>query len=464
LIATRALLAAVLVSATAALSVPARGQTLIVPLTGKRHRTIDAATLFHTLFGDFFLEDDATTYVQTGDIPAMWLRDSAAQTIPYVRFEPFFPVLKERTTGVIEREAREIAIDPYANAFRANYAVFERKWEVDSLAWPVLLAWVYWRTTGDAAIFTGNLHKAFELVVSTYECEERHAQCSRYSYPRGTFAAPEFNQNAGLIWSAFRPSDDAVHYRFNIPQNAIAVVALRDLATMARTAYGDGALAERADALAQRVDAGIAMYGRVYDARYGWLYVYETDGFGRDLLMDDANVPDLLSLPYLGWCSAYDPTYVNTRNFVLSRNNPYFYSGRYAEGLGSPHTPAGNIWPLGIITRALTSTSTLEVATAVTTLAQTDSETPGLIHESFYADGYWRYTRSDFGWANALYAELIFRAVAGDVATPFVSPGTVVPFEIRTQTPALVPPVVQLENETAILNALGRLLEPISQF
>jgi uncharacterized protein len=454
---------AMLVVAIAVSARPARAQTLIVPLTGGRQRTIDADTLFHTLFNDFFLEDDMTTYVQTGDIPAMWLRDSAAQTIPYVRFESAFPVLRERTAGVIEREAREIAVDPHANAFRASYAVFESKWEVDSLAWPVLLAWVYWRTTNDAGIFTNEEHHAFDLVVSTYECEEQHARCSRYTYYRHTFSSKAYNPDTGMIWSAFRPSDDAVVYHFNIPQNAIAVVALHELAIMARSVYGDRALAARADALAERVENGIAMYGRIYDARYGWLYVYETDGLGHDLMMDDANVPDLLSLPYLGWCSAYDATYIDTRNFVLSRNDPYFYSGSYAQGLGSPHTPPGNVWPIGIITRALTSTSTLEVATAVTTLAQTDSEA-GLIHESFYDNGYWRYTRSDFGWANALYAELLFRVVAGDVATPFVAPGVIQPFEMRTQTPVLVPPVVQIENEIQILSALSRLLAPVSQF
>lgn len=404
-----------------------------------------------------------TTYVQTGDIPAMWLRDSAAQTIPYVRFEPAFPVLRERMSGVIEREAHEIVLDPYANAFRANYSVFERKWEVDSLAWPVLLAWIYWRTTDDAEIFTNEVHRAFGLVVSTYECEEEHARCSKYAYYRRTMSSNASNPNTGMIWSAFRPSDDAVVYHFNIPQNAIAVVALRALATMAQSAYGDRALAARAVALAQRVESGIAMYGQIYDTRYGWIYVYETDGLGHDLMMDDANLPDLLSLPYLGWCSAYDPTYVNTRNFALSRDDPFYYSGTYAQGLGSPHTPRDNVWPLGIITRALTSTSTLEVSTAVTTLAQTDSEA-GLIHESFYDNGYWRFTRSDFGWANALYAELIFRTVAGDVSTPFVTPGVIEPFEMRTETPSLVPRVVQIENEMQLLDALSRLLAPVSQF
>ncbi len=431
---------------------------LILPLTGRRHRVVEPATLFHTLFDDFFLEDDATTYVQTGDIPAMWLRDSSAQTIPYIRFEPYFPVLQERTAGVIERDARNILTDPYANAFQSDYHVWERKWEVDSLAWPVLLTWVYWHTTGDRSIFTGDLHQAFRTIVSTYSCEEQHERCSTYAYPYRVHTNDAYAAGTGLIWGAFRPSDDPVHYRFNIPQNAIAAVALRELSVLAVAGYGDSSLARQATAIEERVQTGIERYGRVFERSYGgWMYVYETDGYGGDLLIDDANIPNLITLPYIGWCSANDVSYLNTRNFALSTADPYYYEGRYAQGLGSDHTPAQFVWPLGIIGRALTATSSLEVSTAITTLAQTDSN-DGLIHESFYDNGYWRFTRSDFGWGNALYAELLFRALAGEQATPFIDPEVMLPFETRTQTPTLVPLVVQLVNESRIFGALETIL------
>lgn len=454
----RASLVLAILVCSLAVACPAPAQTLIVPLTGGRRRAIEARTLFHTLFSDFFLEDDTTTYVQTGDIPAMWLRDSSAQTIPYVRFDAFFPVLRERIAGVIERNARNILTDPYADAFQADYHVWERKWEVDSLAWPVLLAWVYWRTTSDRSIFTQDLHRALRRILATYSCEEQHARCSRYRYPYHTITVDEYNPDTGMIWSAFRPSDDAVRYRFNIPQNAIAVVALREIAALATAGYADRPLAARALALGARVQVGIERYGRFYDDRRGvWMYAYETDGYGRYALMDDANVPNLTTLPYLGWCSAIDPTYLNTRAFALSRSNPYYYEGRYASGLGSPHTPVDNVWPLGIIGRALTASSSAEVAEAITTLAETDGK-DGLIHESFYDGGYWRFTRSDFGWGNAFYAELLFRTLAGERATPFVESEVILPFESRTQTPTLVPLVVQLENESLILGALERIL------
>src|SRR5579863_10234469 len=440
------------------LPAPVTGQTLVVPLTGKRVRHIETEQLFHTLTHDFFLEDDGTTYVQTGDIPVMWLRDSSAQTIPYIRFQSAYPILRARFAGVIARNAHNILLDPYANAFEANYHIWERKWEIDSLAWPAILASVYWRSTDDRTVFTPDLHRALRTIVTTYECEERHWSCSRYRYPSRVYTDDFYNPTTGLIWGAFRPSDDAVQYRFNIPQNAMAVVALRDIEQLATDGYGDTGLARDAQQLGVRVQAGVQLYGRFYSARrHAWMYAYETDGYGKYNLMDDANIPNLTTLPYIDWCSSFDATYLATRGFALSMDNPFFFSGRYAEGLGSPHTPYGYIWPLGIIGRALTATSSLEVATAITTLAETDGES-GLTHESFYPDGYWRYTRPEFGWANALGAELFFRSLAGEPATEFAWGGPILPFERRSNTPLLVPLFTQIENAAELNATLGRLM------
>lgn len=449
---------ALIVTFTFRCALPAAAQTLVVPLTGKRVRDIQTAQLFHTLLHDFFLEDDATTYVQSGDIPAMWLRDSSAQTIPYIRFQSAYPVLRARFAGVIERNARNVLTDPYANAVQSDYIVWERKWEVDSLAWPVILASIYWRSTHDATVFTPDLHRALASIVETYACEQRHRACSTYAYPRLVYTNDAYNDSTGMIWGGFRPSDDPLEYRFNIPQNAMAVVALRDIVQLAVDGYRDRALAQRAQAIGIRVEAGIQRYGRIFDRdRRVWMYVYETDGLGNYNLMDDANIPNLTTLPYIDWCSSFDSTYLATRTFSLSMDNPFFFSGRYAEGLGSPHTPYDYVWPLGIIGRALTATSSIEVATAITTLAETDGES-GLIHESFYPDGYWRYTREEFGWANALGAELFFRSLAGEWATQFAWEGPIVPFERRSQTPTLVPFFTQIENAAEINETLGRLL------
>src|SRR5580692_6563026 len=313
---------------------PAAPETLVVPLTGQRVRDIQTAQLFHTLFHDFFLEDDATTYVQSGDIPAMWLRDSSAQTIPYIRYQAAYPVLRARFAGVIERNARNVLTDPYANALDADYHVWERKWEVDSLAWPVILAWIYWHVTADRTVFTPDLHRALRTIVSTYRCEERHRACSRYRYPYRVYTNDAYGAGTGMIWGAFRPSDDPVQYRFNIPQNALAVVALREIERLAVIGYGDAELASSARSLAVQVETGILIDGRFYNSKRGaWMYAYETDGYGRYNLMDDANLPNLTTLPYIDWCSAFDPVYLNTRAFALSKDNPFYFSGRYAQGL-----------------------------------------------------------------------------------------------------------------------------------
>jgi uncharacterized protein len=301
------------------------------------------------------------------------------------------------------------------------------------------------------------LHVALQKIVDTYACERRHPRCGRYSYPFHVYSSDRY-ADTGMIWGAFRPSDDAVRYRFNIPQNALAVIALREIDQLARIGYRDRRLADTARAMADGVMRSILFYGIYYDeSQHVWTYAYETDGFGRYVAMDDANIPNLTTLPYIDWCSAEDPTYLNARAMALSRRNPYYFEGRYAAGLGSAHTPPGYVWPLGIIGRALTATSSGEVAEAVTTLAETDGE-EGTIHESFYDSGYWRYTRDEFGWANALGAELIFRTLAGYGSTQFDPGGPVLPLETRSITPALARPFEQLQNAAKIVGALGKLL------
>src|SRR5580692_9003557 len=96
-------------------AVPAAAQTLNIPVESNI-RPIQTQVLFQQLFYNFFPESDGTTYVQTGDIPAMWLRDSAAQTIPYVRFYTSYPALRYTFFGVIQRDAKNILVDPHAEA------------------------------------------------------------------------------------------------------------------------------------------------------------------------------------------------------------------------------------------------------------------------------------------------------------------------------------------------------------
>jgi uncharacterized protein len=435
---------------------PVASQTLNVPVALSM-RPIEATTLFRQMFHNFFHERDGTTYVQTGDIPAMWLRDSAAQTIPYIRFVSVYPELRYTFFGVIQRDAKNILVDPHAEAFSANYHVWEDKWEIDSLSWPVLLVFMYYANTRDHTIFTPALHRAMEAIVATLSCEQRHAACSHYSWPHPVPTNNVYNPGTGLIWSAFRPSDDPVKYRFNIPQNAIAVVAMRLLAVFAMRAFGDRKLAHDAMTLAAQVQVGIERYGRTWDPNRGWMYVYETDGYGHDNLMDDANIPNLTALPYIGWCATDDPFYLNTRRFTLSPANPYYYSGKRATGLGSPHTPKGWVWPIGIIGAALSTRRKEEITHAIDMLDRSDTLN-GLMHESINPNDPSQFTRPDFGWANAFWADLLFRTVAGYRAIGFVTVGAMVPLEQVSEIPAVTSQFTQIDNASQLNLTLGELL------
>jgi meiotically up-regulated gene 157 (Mug157) protein len=418
---------------------------------------IDAAVMFHTLAADMFGEADGTTYVHTGDIPAMWLRDSSAQMLPYVRLVRHRPVLRGWIRGVIERNARNVIVDPYANAFTAAYRVWERKWEVDSLAYPIVLAYTYFIATNDRSIFTPRLHEALRRTIDTYACEQEHDKCSPYRFASlpnlgGGFAT----SGTGFIWTAFRASDDPARLPYNIPEQMFASVALRDLAFLASEEFEDRDLALRADLMAETLQHAIGRLGVVYDFRFGWIYAYEVDGRGNAVRMDDANIPSLLADPYFGFEPSDSPLYERTRSFVLSVDNPTFARGTYASGVGSPHTPAGWIWPLSIIARALTSLDPGETLEAIATLSSTNSET-GLIHESFDPSDYRRFTREEFGWANALYAELLFRSAA-DFPALRTHPRPPFDFIEDPPTPAVVTTLQAVDNAAAMLADFDRVV------
>ena len=395
-----------------------RAITIALPGAEPNVLRIDADTLFHTVNSDFFLQDDGTMYVQTGDIPAMWLRDSSAQTLPYVRFTDDIPAFRPIVRAVIERNARNVLTEPHANAFTAGYKIWEEKWEPDSLAYPITLIYAYWQQTHDRSIFTPRVRWALEHTLSTYECEIRHDPCSDYTsrflpnHGRGA----DYSQT-GMVWGAFRPSDDRVKYPFNIPQNMLVAVAMEEMSEIAIDGFGDRHMADGAAALGAIVRGGIERYGVVYDFRYGWIYAYEVDGRGGFELMDDANLPDLVSACAWEYVSPEDPIYKNTRRFVLSNDDPFYYRGTFASGLGSPHTPTGWVWPLGMTAQALTSQDQQEVARLIKSIATTGGS-DGLIHESFDPNDPSRFTRSEFGWANAAFAELLFRSVAGIAPQP----------------------------------------------
>ncbi len=370
---------------------------------------------------------DGSIFVITGDIPAMWLRDSAAQVRPYVRFAKEDRDLQRILEGVIAKQAEFVCIDPYANAFNAepnglghqdetqlNDQVWERKYEIDSLCAPLYLAHVYWKTTGITRIFTDTFLQMIQNILKVFRTEQDHGSSPYYFRRRDCVITDTLPCDGlgnpvgrtGMTWSGFRPSDDRCVYGYLIPSNMMAVVALGYGAQICREIYGDDALARECAALAQEIREGIEKYGKVTHPAHGEIYAFETDGLGNYNLMDDANSPSLLAMPYLNYCPKDDPLYRNTRGFILSRDNPYYQVGTQAAGVGSPHTPEGYVWHIGIVMQALTSISREEILSCLDMLARTHAGT-NYMHEAFNPSKPEEFTRSWFAWANTLFAELL---------------------------------------------------------
>jgi len=371
---------------------------------------------------------DGTTFVLTGDIPAMWLRDSAAQLRPYLVLCADDPGLQDVLIGVLHRQLEYIAIDPYTNAFNreANGAghttdetvmspwVWERKYEIDSLCYPIELAYRLWRITGRDDVIDERFRTAANAILELWTIELDHETRSQYRFQRHDEAPTDtlvregrgrLTVPTGMSWSAFRPSDDATEHGFNVPGNMFASVVLGYLQAIASEVLGDESLAARAKELKAGIDEGIAEHGIVEHPTFGRVYAYEVDGAGERLLMDDANMPSLLSLPMTGFAAADDPTYLATRSLLLSPENPYYYSGTHASGIGSPHTPPSHIWPIALAVQGLTSTSAEERQNLLELLRDTTGGT-GRMHESFHCDDPTVFTREWFSWANAMFCEL----------------------------------------------------------
>ena len=374
-------------------------------------------------------------FVATGDIPAMWLRDSTAQVRPYLAAASDQTVA-DALAGVSRRQIRCVLADPYANAFNDGPDgrhgdddrpvpgpwVWEQKYEVDSLCAPLQLAHGLWRATGRTDHLGDDFRVAARIIVDLWRLEQRHED-SPYTFRRldpqqAHDSLPNDGRGTpvgftGMTWSAFRPSDDRCEHHYLVPSNALAVVSLLGLAEIARTVLGDETLGADAARLAAEIDTGIE--ARAIDA--DGLISYEVDGLGHRLIADDANLPSLLSLPFIGWCAPDDPRYLTTRETVLSATNPWYHQGRYA-GIGSPHTPPGYIWPLAIATAGLTAREESDRVAALELLATTTGGT-GLMHEGFHVDDPRQFTRAWFGWANAMFAELALLVAGTDLSRHF---------------------------------------------
>lgn len=392
------------------------------------------AAMFGECFANTFQttiqqQEDGSTFVITGDIPAMWLRDSSAQVRTYLLLAKGDPQIADMIEGVVKRQVQYIGLDPYANAFNKEPRgaghqqditqmspwIWERKYEIDSLCYPIQLSYLLWKVTGRTSQFTDDFRSAVLSILHLWRVEQAHETDSTYRFqrlncpPTDTLTRDGMGSPVGytgMTWSGFRPSDDACTYGYLIPSNMFAVVVLGYLTEIADEVWKDADVSSEALQLAGEIRSGIEAYGTTLHPTLGVMYAYETDGLGGYHLMDDANVPSLLSIPYLGYTDISDPTYQRTRSFILSEENPYFYTGKVAEGIGSPHTPERYIWPISLAVQGLTASSREEKLRLLDLMADTDAGT-GFMHEGFHVDDPAKYTRPWFSWANAMFSELV---------------------------------------------------------
>ncbi len=375
-------------------------------------------------------------FVLTGDIPAMWQRDSTAQIRPYLVLAKKDKAISDLIYGVVERQFFNMNLDPYANAFNLsadgsghqhdhtemNPWIWERKYELDSLCYPVQLAYLLYKNTGRTDQFDQNFVNGIKKLLHVFQVEQHH-NTSPYRFerdedrPEDTLV--EDGRGApvgytGMVWSGFRPSDDACVYGYLIPANMFAYVILQYVQTIFTSILHDSIITSLAAKLASEIKEGIQKYGLVNNREGHPICAYEVDGLGHHLIMDDGNVPDLLGAPYLGYFSDDNSLYLETRKSMLSFENDYFYSGKYGSGLGSPHTPKGFIWPIALAMQGLTQDDREEKKHLLDVLVETDANTD-MMHESFNVNDPRKYTREWFSWANMMYCELLLQYLGYEI-------------------------------------------------
>ncbi|KAJ2159337.1 hypothetical protein GGF46_003084 [Coemansia sp. RSA 552] len=412
--------------------------------------TLDTTVAWHS--GGNGTSKAPYTFLVTGDITAQWIRDSSNQVLPYLPYASDDNGLRLLIEGLVNMQAEELLEYPFGNAFQPprrsgleptengiakntnvqppydTDQVFEAKFELDSFASFLQISTAFWRATNTHGFVTSPswstaVSRVFQVIrklqVPTYSATHQ-LNPSVVRYTRMTDSATETQfargrgnpaKYTGMVRSLFRPSDDATILPFLVPANAFLSVELDRLSVMLATLDTLPELAEEAQELSQQIRNGVLEYGTIDHPRHGRIFVYETDGYGSSLVMDDANGPSLLSLPYLGFVNTSDPVYQNTRRMVLSAdNNPWYFEGPQAAGVGSPHTGFMRVWPMAVAMRGLTSNSRSEVAECLDQLKSTTAGL-GLMHESVSVVEPEEYTRSWFAWCNSLTSQFVVDAL-----------------------------------------------------
>lgn len=361
-------------------------------------------TMCKRSFEQTFKSVEKDGFVFTGDIHDMWIRDSAAQVNQYLAHLDQ-PKYRNVVKSVILKQHFFIMQDPYANSYKSEYDhhpstydknlgrggwVATRNFELDSGAYFFRLVYKYWKATGELI----NVSEAVSVLIHLYEVEQDHEKESRYRYPElKRHGLGSETAYTGMVWTGFRPSDDPCIYHYHVPDNVFLAVTLRYVKEMCAE-WGKSELMMRVENMRSKIITGIQTYGVQDD-----IYCYEVDGLGNCLKMDDANIPSLLSLPYI------DPEgevynekiYEETKTFILSEKNPYYFSGIHS-GIGSPHTPSNHIWHLSMIMQAMLDHDMTKVKEIMDTAGSS-------LHESFHVDDPKHFTRHWFSWADSLFSE-----------------------------------------------------------
>ncbi|PFH52869.1 glycoside hydrolase family 125 protein [Amanita thiersii Skay4041] len=405
----------------------------------------DVARLFENTFPNtldttvkYFNPDENLAFIITG-VKAQWLRDTANQFAHYHSLLSIDSELATLVKAVINNEARYVAEYPYCGAFQPppesglasthndwadgvtvnppvnNQTVFECKYEIDSLCGFLKLSRSYYQATKDASFMNNNWRDAIDQIFrvineqSQPTFDENFNFISFYNWTGGNGALSPMVDNGGngepkaytgLVGTHHRPSDDLSVFAFLTPANAMLSVELNHLADILDDTKQLRNVSEQAREWSVRIHDAIWKTTVVDN-----IFAYETNGFGGRYVMDDANVPSLLSLPYLGFLEKHHPAYSATRKLLLSPRNPYFAAGKSFNGVGGPHVDPLHPWPMSHISAIFGTDDDNEILTSLYTIVN-NTQGLGLIHESqSIRDS--SYTRSWFAWANSYFAEMV---------------------------------------------------------
>ena len=396
-------------------------------------------TLYHSLTRGFVRAEPLGewTFVATGDIPDMWIRDSSVQIGAYLSKIRRHPFLRGLIQGTLRTQAFLIVQDPYANAFSPEWRdskshdkfgrllgrggwVATRNYELDSSVYFIQFLWNY--------VSHNDIHRseklledpifldAIQVIIDTMIVEQHHETESpyRYSELQRDGLGPKTGYT-GMTWSGFRPSDDTNRYGYSIPSNVYAASSLYKVLEMNKIVWKEDSLRSKVETLLADIEQGIEKHGIVEVEPGVHVYAYEVDGLGGVLAdFDDANLPSLLSLPLLGWPKLDSTVYQATRERLLNPNhNPQYFNGTQIRGIGSEHTSPGNVWPLAMMTEVMTDTSVDKKASIIKDLLKTQCNN-GLMHESINSNLVSHCTRPEFEWANIMFAVLIERELGYD--------------------------------------------------